>query len=196
MHEQLSLPGIPKPLEPIHGLFLGIFFDLGIRAELARFTRNSRATHGLQSKPFTPDRFHISLYSLGVYSELPASIVQAASMASERVAATMLPFWVTFDSAVSFNGKRANQPFVLRNNGNNRALFEFHRRLGAELRKCGVRCGVNSRFTPHITLLYAKQSVTEQFIEPVSWLISEFVLVHSLRSKSCYIPRGRWTLSS
>jgi 2'-5' RNA ligase len=45
-----------------------------------------------------------------------------------------------------------------------------------------------------VTLLYDERGIAEHAIEPVSWTVREFVLVHSLRGQSKYIPLGRWPL--
>jgi 2'-5' RNA ligase len=51
-----------------------------------------------------------------------------------------------------------------------------------------------SRFMPHVTLLYDRQTVDAQGITPVSWRVTEFVLVHSLLGQSRHIVLGRWPL--
>ena len=74
--------------------------------------------------------------------------------------------------------------------------MEFHRRLGAELGKCGFPYNGRSRFTPHTTLLYGEPITPEESVEAVSWVVNEFVLVHSLVGKTRHIPLARWMLHS
>jgi 2'-5' RNA ligase len=46
-------------------------------------------------------------------------------------------------------------------------------------------------FTPHVTLLYDKRSVEEQPIEPISWNVREFALIHSMNG---HTHLARWPL--
>ena len=46
-------------------------------------------------------------------------------------------------------------------------------------------------FTPHVTLLYAERRVEEYPIEPIRWMVNEFVLVHS---KNGHAHLARWPL--
>jgi len=50
---------------------------------------------------------------------------------------------------------------------------------------------VNTNFTPHVTLLYDPRSVEEHPIEPISWTVSEFVLIHSMQG---HAHLARWPL--
>ena len=52
-----------------------------------------------------------------------------------------------------------------------------------------------SGFTPHVTLLYDRQSVPESGIgEPITWMVGEFVLVRSLYGLSEHVHCARWPL--
>jgi 2'-5' RNA ligase len=136
----------------------------------------------------------MTLYSLGMHVGVTEILVRAASEAAAAVAAVIPPFKVTFARALSFAGRPGNRPFVLRDSSDNTALVEFRRRLGAALDNCGVPHTPHSAFTPHLTLLYSKQSAAEESIEAVSWLVNEFVLVHSLVGKTIHNHLAHWTL--
>jgi 2'-5' RNA ligase len=195
MPDQVLLPDVPKAQNPTDSLFLAIFPDARTAAQIAELARTLCARHGLRGRPFAEVRFHISLYHLGFYVGVPERVVQAASLASAKAAATSVPpFEVNFDRAVSFPGRQRNRPFVLRDNGDNPALMEFHRRLGLALEKCGFDYDGNSRFTPHVTLLYDQQRIAEALVNTISWIVDELVLVHSLLGRARYIPVGCWRL--
>ena len=67
--------------------------------------------------------------------------------------------------------------------------------LGAALQSTGLGPGNRSGFTPHVTLLYDRQSVPESSIcVPISWVVREFVLVHSLYGLSEHVHCARWPL--
>jgi RNA 2',3'-cyclic 3'-phosphodiesterase len=194
MREQLYLPDIPKPPAPRDHLFLAIFPDDSTAGNIAKLASRLRTTHGLGNKQLATNRFHVSLYSLGTHSGVPGIVVRAASKAAVAVAVQTLPFKVRFNRMGSFSGNPGNRPFVLRASSDNAALMEFHRHLGAELGKCGFPYDGNSKFTPHMTLLYSEQGVAEESIEEVGWTVNEFVLVHSLLGKTRHIPLARWML--
>ena len=52
-------------------------------------------------------------------------------------------------------------------------------------------------YTPHVTLLYDDPLVPEQAVPPVSWRVSEFVLIDSLMNQPVkrYDVLARWPLS-
>lgn len=194
MHEQLYLSGVPRPSAPGDHLFLAIIPDRDTAERITRLTDELRARLGLGNRQLAPERFHVSLYSLGTYSGVPEIVVRATDKAASVVAASMPPFTIKFDRAGSFTGRPDNRPFVLRDSGDNAALIKFHQRLGVELGRCGFPYNENARFTPHTTLLYSKQSAAEESIVAVSWTVWEFVLVHSLLGKTRHIPLARWQL--
>lgn len=65
--------------------------------------------------------------------------------------------------------------------------------LGAAMEKAGLgRCAM--RYIPHITLMYTDRLVDDRAVEPVRWMVHEFVLVHSLLGRSRYLALGRFPL--
>jgi len=100
---------------------------------------------------------------------------------------------VTFDSALTFAGRARNRPFVLRSKAGAAAVEAFQRKLGAEMTMSGL--GRFARpYTPHMTLLYDSAEVVEHAIEPVTWTVTGFRLVHSLLGQTRHIPLGEWRL--
>lgn len=57
----------------------------------------------------------------------------------------------------------------------------------------GLRRKSNTKFEPHVTLLYDARGVEEHPIEPVFWTVTEFVLIHSMNGHHCL---ARWPLRS
>ena len=74
----------------------------------------------------------------------------------------------------------------------NETLLRFHRVLGKAAREFGFPCGESAKFTPHVTLLYAEQGVADQSIEPVTWMVTELILVRSVLGQSRHFHLGRW----
>jgi 2'-5' RNA ligase len=52
----------------------------------------------------------------------------------------------------------------------------------------------NSKFVPHVTLLYDKQILAPMPIDPVIWRVEEMVLVRSEVGVTKYERPGRWKL--
>jgi 2'-5' RNA ligase len=98
------------------------------------------------------------------------------------------------DRAMSFDRKRTGRPFVLRTSDES-VLVAFHRLLGRTMKNAGFR-RTASLFTPHLTLLYGDRMVPELSVEPVRWIVRDFVLVQSLRGRGQpkYIHLARWPL--
>lgn len=192
MPEQLSFAGIDAAPQPTDRVFFAIFPDARASARVTARMRQLRGQHGLTGRPLAMERLHVTLFHLGDYVGLPQRVVAAAS---EAAAAVAFPrFNIVFDRAMSFAGISHSQPFVLRGGDGLAALMEFQRALGAEIKKAGLWRKADAHFTPHVTLLYDSRCVTEQIIEPVSWTVTEFVLVHSLLGRTRHIPLARWLL--
>jgi 2'-5' RNA ligase len=131
------------------------------------------------------------LCHLGDHAGLPSSIILRAREPAERIKA--VAFEVTFDHALSFQGRTRNRPFVLRSKQGAAAVEAFQRQLGAEMAACGLGRFVKP-YTPHMTLLYDSADVREHPIEPVTWKATEFRLVHSLLGPTQHISLGNWPL--
>lgn len=101
------------------------------------------------------------------------------------------PFEVAFDRTASFRGRPGNCPFVLIGEQGLRRLQSFRQTLGAAMARRGLRRLANTNFTPHVTLLYDARSVDEYPIEPIGWMVREFVLVRSLNGHAHLV---RWPL--
>ncbi len=188
-----ELDGAPPATDRL--LFL-IYPDLDTAARISERVPDLRAEHGLRGKPVATDRLHITLNHLGDHAGVPRDMVALAREAAETVAARS--FDVVFDRIVSFSGKPGNPlPLVLRGDDELGPLLDFQQRLATAMRKTGSRIGkwAESKFTPHVTLLYDRHSVVERAIEPIRWTVSEFVLVHSLVGQTQHVVLGRWPLT-
>ena len=125
-----------------------------------------------------------------------ATAIRPCSSRSSETAAAIraAPFEVAFDCAMSFSGKSNGRPLVLCSSKNLAALAAFQQTLSTAIRKAGLHQWVQPSFVPHVTLLYDGRRVPKQAIEPISWTVREFVLVHSLLGRSRHEPLARWPL--
>jgi 2'-5' RNA ligase len=192
MPEQSVLPGFDAAPQLTDRLFFAIFPDAGAAAQIASLAQQLREEHGLRGKPLKTERFHVTLHHLGDYAGLPRDLVAVASDAAANIKAA--PFDVAFDYAASFSTAPRNRPFVLRGGDGVASLISFQQILGDALKKTVLGHWAKPAYTPHVTLLYDDRSVQEQAVPAVSWMASEFVLIHSLIGQTVHMPLGRWPL--
>lgn len=192
MPEQVAQPK-PESGSPVtDGLFFAVFPDSNAAEKIARLADRLRADDRLNGKPFTSNRFHVTLHHLGNHAGLPREIVKRASAAAGAVVEGC--FDVTFDRVMSFRGKSYNRPYVLVGDEGVVALKELQRVLGVALREHGLEVGTKSPFTPHVTLLYGNENVPAHPVEGIGWAVREFVLMRSLLGRTRYVPLARWSL--
>ena len=175
-------------------LFFAIYPDAAAASRIARLAQSAQAEHGLKGKPVAMDRLHVTLHHLGAFAGVPEAVVAMASDAASQVA--LAPFDVTFDRTSSFPGRRSKRPFVLRAGSKNDGLLELQATLGLALQAAGLAVKANSRYTPHVTLLYDEDHPAERSVDPIGWTVREFVLVRSLLGRSQYVQLARWPLSA
>jgi 2'-5' RNA ligase len=185
--EQLSF-GQEFDIKPRHRLFFGIWPDVGAIDRLIPLMARLRDDKIMPGKPVDADRLHVTLHHLGDFSDqMPPSLVPSASMAAATV--RMQPFNVTFDRVGGTRGQ-----FLLRASDGSAALMEFRQTLSAALIKAGLRGRVGTAFNPHMTLSYDFSDIPEQSVDPISWTVSQFVLIESLLGKHQHIGRGSWPI--
>jgi 2'-5' RNA ligase len=194
MPEQSLQTGRDTVQKPTDRLFFAIFPGAAAAVRIAQLAHDLRGKHGLKGKQFATERFHVTVHYLGDYAGLPRGIVAAAIEAAATVA--MPPFEVVFDRALSFPTRLENRPFVLQGCAGVVGLTAFQRTLSAALDQAGFGNGAKSEYTPHVTLLYDDRLVPEGPVDPVDWIVREFVLVHSLLGQSVHVPLARWRLTT
>ena len=137
-----------------------------------------------------PEHLHVTLFHLGDWAALPNEIVKLAKEAAALVGAA--PFDAAFTRAESFRNRTGIFPFVL--TGDVAPWRGLHASLGTALKKVGLSGATQGEFRPHVTLAYDKLRVKPVPIDPVSWTVRDFVLVHSVLGKTTHIHLGCWPL--
>ena len=132
-------------------LFFAIYPDAAAASRIARLAQSAQAEHGLKGKPVAMDRLHVTLHHLGAFAGVPEAVVAMASDAASQIA--LAPFDVTFDRTSSFPGRRASGHRSARGLGERRPA-RTQATLGLALQAAGLAVKANSRYTPHVTLLY------------------------------------------
>lgn len=161
--------------------------------ELAVAYQNDLCTrHGLRGYRLKPENLHISLHPVGEGRALPADTLRAACAAAASV--VFPPFTVTFDHALSFKNNQPQQPFVLCGSTGVSVLKDFHEILRAALQHHGLPAPRRSSFTPHLTLVWDAACIAKHEVPSLGWIVSEFVLVHSLVGEAQHVVVERWPL--
>jgi RNA 2',3'-cyclic 3'-phosphodiesterase len=155
-------------------LFLAALPDADASKRIHRLAQVLKKAHRFSGRPIDPWHLHVSLFFLG---EPCADVVRIASEAAAEV--RVEPFEIWFDRSASFQGRPGNWPFVLVGDEGAVELRALRRVLGAALARRGMKRLARREFTPHVTMLYADRRVEEYPIEPIRWMVNEFVLVHS-----------------
>lgn len=187
--------GPQRPARPpgrLHrnALFFAVQPTPAAAVQMAQQAERLRDQHGLHT-PCRPTRLlHITLANVGVYSSLPDDVLFAAIEVGSTV--RVAPFVVTFDRVSSFKGSD-RRPLVLRCGLGLAGLTTLRQALVSAMRRIGLAS--RSAFTPHVTLLYDRQSVLEACVEePITWTVRDFVLVHSVQGQGQHMHRACWPL--
>jgi 2'-5' RNA ligase len=188
--EQLCFSSFHPP--PTDRLFFAVFPDAPAAACAGDIAQRLRERHGLRGRPIAPCRLHVSLCGVGQYVGVPSDVVAKASAAAATVSAAS--FRIAFDHVGSFAIKRRLLPLVLRAEAPAAALFGLRLKLGDAMARTGLPGGAARSFTPHMTLLYDARHIEICAVEPVTWIVRELVLIHSLHGKTEHVWLGRWPL--
>jgi RNA 2',3'-cyclic 3'-phosphodiesterase len=176
---------------PASSVFFALYPDPHTARRLGRLAWYLRHKHRLNGRPLADRRLHISLCNISDHA-WPTS--KAAAAIGEAMATiTMPPFLVAFNEATSFNGGH-KPPVVLVGSDGVAGLMLFQRELVAALGNTGIGRRKPRPYNPHVTLLYDERRIPDQPIEPISWMVREFVLVCSLQGQGRHIPLARWPL--
>lgn len=193
MPEQLSLEGFDPPPRPTDRLFFALLPDAAAAQRIAALAKQLKAWHGLRGRPLATSRFHVTLHFFGDHVGLPQSLLDGLCAATSEL--RHAPFDLVFDHAMSFGGRPRKRPFVLCGvDAGLSALMGFRRALGEALMRHGLGRRVDTRFTPHVTLLYDDQLQPAEPVEPIRWQAREFLLVDSLLGQTRHVPLARWPL--
>jgi 2'-5' RNA ligase len=172
-------------------IFFACLPDAATAARIHAFAEARKLEHGLEAALILPEHFHVTLFHLGDWGAFPGEVVRLAKEAAAQVETA--PFDVAFARAESFRNRTGVYPFVL--TGGVTPWQALHAALGSALKRVGLGAATRGEFRPHVTLAYDKVRIKPFIIEPISWTVRDFVLVHSLLGKTTHDHLGRWPLS-
>jgi 2'-5' RNA ligase len=190
MAEQLSFAALDA--KPTDRLFFAVFVAPDAARRVQALQHEMQTLHRLQGKPVAVDRLHVTLAHLGDYAGLPNDLLAQAMSAGDAMKGAA--FDVAFNRVGSFGGRPRNKPLVLQGEAGVAGVIDLQASLHVEMRKVGLAKWARP-YTPHVTLLYDNAEIAQQPIEPVTWRVTEFALVHSLLGKTQHNVCGRWSLA-
>lgn len=190
-HQSDLLGGIASM--EVHRLFFALMPDAATRERLAAVAAGLKASRpGFRARWIHPDRYHATLHFLGDHAALRPSLVDAAVAAADKV--SIAPFAWTLDSATSFRGREP--PCVLQGTEVSAPLQQLWQALGKALVLAGQGARLERSFTPHVTLAYSHGAMLGAVgVEPVTWPVAEFALVHHVIGQGAYQILGHWSLA-
>lgn len=181
------------PTQPQDKLFFALLPDPDTATLVADLAKEWQWNFDLSGAATPVDRLHVSLISLGRFDGLPGDIIAAAARAAAAIQA--VPFEITFDQRLSFKG--VPHPLVLTCRQPAPALAELRQTLGTALKQSGLATAHEpAGFVPHLTVLRDPKPLPPAAIDPISWLVQDFVLIHSIHGRGHHEPLGRWPLRS
>lgn len=178
-------------------LLFMVFVERAAALQAARIGQTHDADRRMRATPLKLDRLHVSLLTVHTMENLPdgaafpEAIVQYGRAIGDRVRAG--PFRATFDQAASFANMRKKKPYVLL--GDDDGVEGFRAVLAQILQAMnGAPEGDAAGFKPHVTMSYGAER-SPMRVAPVSWIVRDFALVHSLVGRTEYRVLQRWRLS-
>ena len=166
-----------------HRLFVAILPP----GEVATIIGEQRRAFGVTRSPVSDARLHITIGISDDHDALPGELIDAATRAGEALVAA--PFRVVLDQAVGSAGSvalRPSEPLP--------RLITLQEQLAARMAEVGFAQRPGWRFNPHVTLGYRKgEPFTEQIL-PISWIVTDFVLIHSHVGRTRHDILARWPL--
>jgi len=172
-------------------VFFALYPDPDIARRLGRLVWYLCGKHKLRGRPRPERCFHVSLYGLGDYAELPRAAVATIDYAVSTV--TMPPFTVAFDRVTNF-GRGPRRTLVLVGGDGIAGLQLFQLELVTALRKIGFAPRREPPYNPHLTLMYYDGEIADETVQEIRWTVREFVLVRSQYGQGRHLPLARWPL--
>jgi len=163
------------------------------QAQAVAVANAARAKHRLAGKPGLPARLHVSLNPVGDFKRPPGPVVDKAIEAVETVSAR--PFVVQFNRIGSWGKGEGERPVVLWGDEGVIGVNALYSTIHKAMRRLDMAPRREVEIAPHMTLLRDRATVPETFIEPVSWRVEEFVLIHAIHGEGRFDVVGRFPLS-
>ncbi len=158
---------------------------------MVRLGLDLRRRHGLKGVLMPPARLHLSLNFVGTFRGPPTrAVMEKAKSLADRVA--LAPFTVTLNHVESWKGDP--HPLVLLGDDGLTGVEFLHTAIHKALAAGTMAPRREPQVWPHVSLLWDKAAAPKEFIEPISWVATEFVLLDSVSGEGRHEVLGRWPL--
>lgn len=147
-----------------------------------------RDAPGLTGKAVRDDLLHVTLLWLGYDPPDATGLATRARAAAATVAAA--PFRIVFDQLVAGDGQLLLAPSERLEH-----VHAFQHRLATALAVHGLRAERGWRFAPHVTLRRGSAPGPTRTVDPISWTVTDFVLIQSHRGHTEHETVGAWPLT-
>lgn len=166
-----------------------LFFAVRPPPDLAEYIAGAGANLLIEGRRVASERLHITI---GIFDDEPAYPQEMADLAEQAAASIdARPFRVVFDRIVG-----SSRSALLVPSEPLRSIRAFQKRLADALTRLGLVLRQGWRFNPHITLAYGDYDGMDEAIDPISWTVDEFMLIHSLLGQTRHVTVGRWALNN
>ena len=174
----------------LHSLFFAILIEDEIMDRTAGLAVDLRRRRALRGRLRPTATLHVSLLSLWVKMAWPPpeDVILHARLAASSV--TARPFKVCFNRVESLRQTRPSWPLVLAGEEGVIGIEQLHRSLAQSL---GQKA--QAGFRPHMTLLWSPDHIEPAYVDPITWTVREFSLVHSLVGLGQYDILERFPLN-
>ena len=177
----------------VHRLFFALLPGEAVSGRIERAAHDVAATQHLRARLIRPSRYHATLHFLGDHPLLRSDIVNAAITAAGKVHSE--PFELVLDHAAGFHGREP--PCVLRCSNVPSTLQTLWQDLRQSLMLAGLGAPLSRNFTPHVTFAYSRGAVPPAApIEPITWRVDGFALLHSVVGGGEYRTLDAWRFSA
>lgn len=177
-----------------HVLYFALQPPPEVAALALAIAEDARRTHGLSGKPVAPTRLHVSLNNVGEFKRPPDSVIAKALDAVQEVEARS--FVVELNRLATWLRPAPQRPLVLSGEEGVIGVTELYAALHKALGRFDLAPRRMAETTPHMTLLYDRAEVAPAYVDPVSWRVHEFVLVHAVHGEGRFEVVGRVPLSA
>jgi len=176
-----------------HVLYFALQPPPEAQAQALALANAARGKHRLSAKPGLPARLHVSLNHVGDFKRPPGPVVDKAVEAAETVAAR--PFLVQFNRMGTWGVGEGDRPIVLWGDEGVIGVNALYSTIHKAMRRLDMAPRREAEIAPHMTLLRDKAEMPETFIEPLTWRVEEFVLIHAVHGEGRFDIVGRFPLS-
>ncbi len=151
-----------------------------------------RTKHRLSAKPTPAARLHVSLNPIGEFKRPPTPVFDKALEAV--VAFEARPFTVAFNRLGTWSSGDP-PPLVLWGDEGVIGVNALYSTIQRALRRQDMAPRREVEIVPHMTLAYDRAEVPETIVEPVTWTVTEFVLIHAVHGEGRFDVVGRLPLN-